>query len=144
MDKDKKSAPVVADDLRQWILAWLARELQVPETSIGADESLLRYKMDSVNAIMLVGDLEDRLGIRLSPTLVWDSPTVNQLVESVMRERASVAPAGQHNVAPAPMAEAEPAMDPHEARALLDRLDELSDAEVERLLKRLSNGESGI
>jgi acyl carrier protein len=55
------------DEVRAWILAWVERELQVSAKEIATDASLLNYGMDSVNAIMLIGDLESELNLRLPP-----------------------------------------------------------------------------
>ena len=35
--------------------------------------------MDSVHAMMMTGDLEEHLGLRLSPTVTWDHPTIDAL-----------------------------------------------------------------
>ncbi len=126
------------DQLRDWILEWLAKELQLPRHRIRGDENLQHYRMDSVNAIMLVGDLEDRLGLRLPPTLVWDFPTVDGLVEKLAQE-IRLAPTSEHSSSTSvdgvsSMEE----LDAEQAQALLDRLDELSDAEVDALLQRLN------
>jgi len=74
--------------------------------------------MDSVHAIMLVGDLEETLGCRLSPTLAWDYPTIAALSEHLAQ---TVEPAHR----PVQVTQNE---------ALLARLDTLSEAELDALL----------
>ncbi|MFF4402725.1 acyl carrier protein [Streptomyces sp. NPDC001480] len=66
--------------LHQWLTTHLAVYLdRVPE-SIDATVPLAEYGMDSVGALSLCGDIEDDFGILVEPSLVWDHPTVAQLV----------------------------------------------------------------
>ncbi|HEX3451356.1 MAG TPA: acyl carrier protein, partial [Isosphaeraceae bacterium] len=56
----------------EWLVQWIARELGLAPVEIETDKSLLNYSLSSVTAMMLVGDLEEWLGLTLPPTLVWD------------------------------------------------------------------------
>jgi acyl carrier protein len=111
-----------------WLVRWLAAELTLRADSIELGTPLLQYGLNSVQAMMLVGDLEDALGVRLSPTLVWEHPCVEALARYVVTE-AAVLP----RTAPAAPAPAAAAAD--DAAAVLARLDTLSEAEVESLLQ---------
>ena len=118
------------DALASWIGDWVSNELGLGKDELDGDRSLLEYSLSSVSATILVGDLEDHLGLELAPTLVWDHPTVNGLADHL----AAMKPGGGAAAA-APAAEA-PAEDD---AALLARMDELSDEEVAALLARLEN-----
>lgn len=141
-----------ADSLQAWVIDWLSRELKIPPREINVQENLLVYGIDSVSAIMLAGDLEDFLGRRLPPTLLWDHPTVASLVQR-LQELAlndTVQPADGSMNSPV-----DKNLNPDttvagldtdtisidEARQLLDRLDELTDDQVDALLRRLSVGQ---
>jgi acyl carrier protein len=39
--------------------------------------------LDSISALTIAGDLEDMLGMQLPATLLWDSPTINDLADSL-------------------------------------------------------------
>ncbi len=124
--------------LQQWITEWLSRELKRPVHAIGPTENLLNYGMDSVNATMLVGDLEDHLGIRLSPTLIWDAPTVVELTEVLSRQVSDSKAGSPEAGTPTRGLTVSSDINDAEARELLNRLNELSDADVDALLQRLS------
>ncbi len=122
------------NELQNWIVTWLCRELTLKKGELSFTENLLTYGIDSVAAIMLVGDLEDRLKVRLPPTLLWDHPTVQSLMDrlaEILREQP------QSAAATTPSRSID-SMGIEEARNLLEKLDELSDAEVDALLARLS------
>ncbi|MEO1374971.1 MAG: acyl carrier protein [Cyanobacteria bacterium J06635_10] len=45
-----------------------------------------RYGLDSSAAVSMTGDLEDWLGYELDPTLIYDYPTIEALVEHLSSE----------------------------------------------------------
>ena len=54
-----------SEALPDWIRGWLGHELELSPHDIAADETFVRYGMDSVIAMMLVGDLQEDLRLRL-------------------------------------------------------------------------------
>jgi acyl carrier protein len=109
-----------------WLIDWIAAELEMPAAEIDTGHSLLDYSMSSVTATILVGDLEDWLDLTLSPTLVWDYPSIDAMTDHLLEKSAGAAPK---------TAAAAPTKD---ASQLLEDLDGLSDAEVDALLSQLS------
>jgi acyl carrier protein len=80
---------------RQMIQAWLIKKvstaLSLSPDQIDPRETFSSFGLDSRTAISLSGDLERWLGRRLSPTLVWDYPTIDALADHL---GAASAPAG--------------------------------------------------
>jgi acyl carrier protein len=111
-------ATQTATSLAEWIEGWLARELKLPRDDIAASKTFVRYGMDSVHAMMLVGDLEEHLKRRLPPTLAWTYPTIEALAGHLAETQETVA-------ATAPVSA---------GSDLLARLDDLSEEEIDRLL----------
>ena len=107
-------------DLTAWIAGWISRELKVDPAKIKGDQTFPEYGMDSVHAMMMVGDLEEHLTRRLPPTLAWDFPTVDAMADYLGREAPPAA-----NTAPSNGEDAD----------ILAHLDELSEEEVDRLLR---------
>lgn len=79
------------EGLRAWFLGRLAERLQMPAASVDASEPLARYGLDSLTAVSLSGELQEFLGREMSPTLLYDYPSVNALVEYVVEGRPRVA-----------------------------------------------------
>src|SRR5579884_2653628 len=119
MENAMQSQKPTRTELIDWIGAWICRELKLEQNQLDSGATFVRYGMDSVNAIMLIGDLEEYLGCRLSPTLAWDHPTIEALAEHLAQEAI---PAGS------PVRSTDKA-------ALLARLDELSEEELDALLE---------
>lgn len=62
-------------DLYEWLSAYLAAELKVPQTGIDPDEPLVTYGLDSLTAAMILEAVEERVGFEVDANAVWDNPT---------------------------------------------------------------------
>ncbi|QBD78788.1 acyltransferase domain-containing protein [Ktedonosporobacter rubrisoli] len=65
-----------AEEIQNWLIAQIAELLQVKASEIDVNLPFAHYGMDSLQAISIAGDLEDWLGSSISPTLVYDYPTI--------------------------------------------------------------------
>ena len=62
--------------VENWLKAQLAEQLSLTAESIKVTEPLTRYGLDSIDAVTMVGDIEDVLDEELPSTLFWDYPTI--------------------------------------------------------------------
>ncbi|HEX9056616.1 MAG TPA: beta-ketoacyl synthase N-terminal-like domain-containing protein, partial [Ktedonobacterales bacterium] len=67
------------DDIRDWLIAQVANRLQSARSEIDPREPFTAFGMDSAAAVGLSGDLQDWLGLQLSPTLLWEHPSIEAL-----------------------------------------------------------------
>jgi acyl carrier protein len=67
------------DAIRAWLVGRIAFYLQRSGTEIDPDLPLVELGLDSVYAMTLSGDVEERFDIEVEPTMAWDHPTVNAL-----------------------------------------------------------------
>ena len=72
--------------IQQWLISQLAEVLSLDPTTIEAQQPLTRYGLDSIDAVTLVGDLEDWLDLELPSTLLWDYPTVEKAANYLVEE----------------------------------------------------------
>ena len=75
-----------ATEIQVWIVSYLADLLEVDSEEIEVTIPFDRYGLDSSAAVGLTGDLEDWLGCELDPTLLYDYPTVEALVQHLNSE----------------------------------------------------------
>ena len=66
-------------EIEEWIVNQLAAVLNTTPDTIGLDDPLTEYGLESIEAFSLSGDLSEWLNQKLSPTLIWDYPTISQL-----------------------------------------------------------------
>jgi 8-amino-7-oxononanoate synthase len=71
--------------IQAWLVAKLAEVLHTAAEEIDLDRDFADYGLDSVEAVNLSGELENFLGRRLSPTLLWDYPTIATLADYLHR-----------------------------------------------------------
>ncbi|MER5642223.1 acyl carrier protein [Kitasatospora sp. NPDC002227] len=93
MTDQEMSVRVSAEDIEQWLMERVSYYLETPIEEIDPDVSLAEHGLESVYAFALCGDIEDKLGVTVEPTLVWDVDTVAALtvhLAGLMAELPSV------------------------------------------------------
>jgi acyl carrier protein len=68
-----------AADIRAWLVEEIAALVRVPPNEIDVHEPFVRYGVGSAQALELAAKLEDWIGFSLSPTLIWDYPSIDHL-----------------------------------------------------------------
>lgn len=111
-------------EIRAWLVEHVAEAASMTPDDIDVREPLESYGLSSREAVSMVGDLEDWLGRRLSPTLVWEYPTIEAIARYLNGHETSAMPARTTKSAPTELRPAITAAD----------LAELSDEEAEALL----------
>ncbi len=76
-----------AEAIQDWLIAEIAVQLGVPEEEIDPRRSFESYSLESVQALAVMSRLEGWLQRRLSPTLVWNYPTIDALAERLGQSR---------------------------------------------------------
>ena len=75
-----------AVEIQEWIVSYLAELLEIDPNEVNVTIPFDRYGLDSSVAIGLTGDLEDWLGRKLDPTLLYDYPTIEGLAQHISTE----------------------------------------------------------
>ncbi|MBE9039605.1 phosphopantetheine-binding protein [Oscillatoriales cyanobacterium LEGE 11467] len=120
-------------ELAQWLQVRLARELELEPDRIDTQKDFADCGLSSVEAVNLSGDLENFLGCRLPPTLLWDYPTIETLARYLAEDTsldATVRPPTAKDLG-------------EDAEAMLAQLDGMSDAEVDALLNSMLSQQEG-
>ena len=65
--------------IRDWCVEYLARTLDLPDHKIDPEVTFARLGLDSANSVFLIVELEDWLGLELTPELVFEHPTIGEL-----------------------------------------------------------------
>lgn len=76
---------MIEAEIRSWVRQYLARILGVPERDIKLDCTLDAYGLDSVEAVLMAGELEDALGVEIDPAAFLQFPTIEGMVAALER-----------------------------------------------------------
>jgi acyl carrier protein len=124
--------------IEHWIVTRLCECAGLDPQDIDIELPCTAYGLDSLTGVSLVGDLELWLNVRLSPTLLWDMPSIDRLVQHLVGvlpvrpdEAGSVSKPDQAWTAGL-------RLNPETARQLLPQLEQLSDQDVDALLSQLA------
>lgn len=73
------STTKTAQTIQAWLISQVASLLEIAPQDIQLDTSFSDYGLDSVRATGLIENLATELGRQLSPTLIWEYPTIAAL-----------------------------------------------------------------
>ncbi|MEO8972327.1 MAG: type I polyketide synthase, partial [Ktedonobacteraceae bacterium] len=68
-----------------WLVSKLALYLEIDPSEIDSRESFANYGLGSADAVSLSGEMEEWLACEVSPTIVYDYPTVDALARFIAR-----------------------------------------------------------
>jgi thioester reductase-like protein len=69
-----------------WLIHEIARLLKVEAKEIDIHTSLSNYGLDSVQAVSIASEIENAWDRKLSPSLLWDYPTIDRLTRYLTNE----------------------------------------------------------
>ncbi len=85
-------ASPTAHEIERWMVRRLCAELELEPGEIDVSDPVDRYGLDSRTAASISGELEDWLGRPLSPTLVWEYPTIAELAHHLTQPARAAEP----------------------------------------------------
>lgn len=66
-------------EIQNWLINKVSSQLNISSSDIDITSELATYGLDSMDAVMISGELEDALDIELASTILWDYPTIESL-----------------------------------------------------------------
>jgi acyl carrier protein len=77
------------EQISEFCIVSLANLLRVPRETVRVDAQFNRLGLDSAMVVHLMMDLEEKLGVDLSPDDFYDHPTVNALSHFLTKRQAT-------------------------------------------------------
>jgi acyl carrier protein len=68
-----------ARTIQRWFCEKIAERLGIGPAEVNVREPFADYGFGSIDAALLMGDLEDWLGIEIPVTLLWEYPSIAEL-----------------------------------------------------------------
>jgi acyl carrier protein len=78
--------PVTEESLRAWLIDHLAERVRIAPEEVDTTKTFEEYGLDSRVAVQVSGALEKVLERRLSPALLYDHQTIDDLSSHLARE----------------------------------------------------------
>ena len=86
---DGRPSPRSEAEIQAWLVAQISRRLNIDRHEIRLDEPLIAHGVDSMQFVVIVGELEDWLGCRFRSNPLVKYPSVNALSKYLARESQS-------------------------------------------------------
>jgi acyl carrier protein len=71
--------PLSAGEVQEWLVAKIAHRLAIAPHEVDVDQYFDEFDLDSTEALVLSGELENWLGFELETTALWYHPTIADL-----------------------------------------------------------------
>jgi acyl carrier protein len=78
-EKQVDNGPMTEERIRTWLISRLAKQLKCEIGSVDIHRSFESYGLDSIVAVQVAGDLEKLLEQRLSPALLFEYQSIDDL-----------------------------------------------------------------
>lgn len=114
--------------IEDWLIARLSQKLRIAAAEMDVQQPFSYYGLDSVDAVELMGDLETWLGRSLSPTVLWDYPSIQTLAHYLA--------AAPEELATLPTAKIDQPGHDAELEQLLAELEQLSEEDAQMLIRQ--------
>jgi acyl carrier protein len=89
MEASRTSPQITLESVQDWLVDKLAQRLNVEPSSLDVNQYFDEFNLDSTEALILAGELENWLGFELETTALWYHPTVASLAQYIVEENAS-------------------------------------------------------
>ncbi len=89
MEASRTSPQITLESVQDWLVDKLAQRLNVEPSSLDVNQYFDELDLDSTEALILAGELENWLGFELETTALWYHPTVASLAQYIVEENAS-------------------------------------------------------
>lgn len=73
-------------EIETWLTDQIATKARADRRLIDPQQPFSSFGIDSVRAVSLVGEMEEWIGRELSPTLLYDYPTIDTLAKHLANE----------------------------------------------------------
>lgn len=71
------------EDLILFCREELSQMMGVPPESIDVNDNFEALRLNSIHAMQMLDELEDRLNISISPIVFWENPTLSSFCKSI-------------------------------------------------------------
>lgn len=76
---NRRREPLTMETIRARLLSEVSRELEMDAEEIDTRKPLINYGLDSLQGMLISGNLGEWLGRPLPPTVVWEYPSIEAL-----------------------------------------------------------------
>lgn len=80
---------VTADKLQKWFREYVSTHIECHPNEVSLDVPIRDLGLKSIDVLVIPGDLGDRFGFCIPDLAVWDNPSANDLIDSLLNQRSA-------------------------------------------------------
>lgn len=71
--------------VREWVIEYLSRVLQIDRRDVDLRKGLGAFGLDSVDALIMAGELEEHFGVEIEPTVLLEFDSFQGMLDAWKR-----------------------------------------------------------
>lgn len=80
---------VTADKLQKWFREYVSTHIECHPNEVSLDVPIRDLGLKSIDVLAIPGDLGDRFGFCIPDLAVWDNPSANDFIDSLLNQRSA-------------------------------------------------------
>lgn len=80
---------VTSDKLQKWFREYVSTHIECHPNEVSLDVPIRDLGLKSIDVLAIPGDLGDRFGFCIPDLAVWDNPSANDLIDSLLNQRSA-------------------------------------------------------
>jgi acyl carrier protein len=124
------------EEIQSWLVNQIASLTFMEPARVDVQGTFNGFGLSSREAVMLSGDLEDWLGIRISPTIVYEYPTIEALARFLVKSASQAEQLAENQTEAQLSNSLQTPIESSQMDVVLSNLEQISDEEAEALLMK--------
>ncbi|MFW2828531.1 acyl carrier protein [Sphingomonas sp. ID0503] len=80
--------PLEPAALKAWMVDYITSIIDIPAAELPTDQTFTSYGLDSVEAVVMAGVLEEEFGVPVDPASLFEHPSIDAFVAAFATEPA--------------------------------------------------------
>jgi acyl carrier protein len=89
-EASSRDGMLTMQEVQSWLVEKVASRLDVARRQVDVDKYFDEFGLDSTEALVLAGELDNWLGFELETTALWYHPTIAELAAYIVQEQGHV------------------------------------------------------
>lgn len=81
--------PKTFTEISNWITANISRHAEIDPSEVALDTDIVHFRLDSLILVNITTELEDYIGMELSPSIFWEMRTIGATSQWIAENQES-------------------------------------------------------
>jgi len=79
--------PKTFSEISEWIAAKISKHAEIDPSQVAIDADIVHFRLDSLILVNITTELEEYVGMELSPSIFWEMGTINATTQWIVEHQ---------------------------------------------------------